>query len=153
MNLVHKIERWGDDYHAKWTDIIRMCLGLFILLKGITFIGDTDAVKALILTNNKFEFSGLMIMGLVHYIVFAHVVGGFFLMIGLLTRFSAVIQIPVLLGGVFFVNIARSFTLLNSELWLSVIVLLLLIMYWIIGAGPYSVDHAMKTKKIHRAEE
>ena len=152
MNLVHKIERWGDDYHAKWTDIIRMCLGLFILLKGITFIMDTDAVKALILTNNNFEFSGLMIMGIVHLIVFAHVVGGFLLMIGLMTRFAAVIQIPILLGGVFFVNIARSFTLLNSELWLSVIVLLLLIMFWIIGAGPYSVDHAIKTKKVNGPE-
>jgi putative oxidoreductase len=150
MNLVHKIERWGDDYHAKWTDIIRMVLGLFIMLKGITFIGDTEAVQSLLLTHNKLEFSGLMIMVIVHYIVFAHVVGGLFLMIGLLTRFSAVIQIPILLGAVFFVNIAKSFTLLNSELWLSIIVLLLLIMFWVIGSGPYSVDHEMKMKKVVR---
>src|SRR5690606_14835624 len=146
MNLVHKIEHWGDDYHSKATDVIRICLGLLILIKGITVIMSRDSVYSLIVDNGRVSFSGVVLAGIVHYIVFAHIVGGIFLIVGLVTRFAAVIQIPILLGAIFFVNIAKGFTIFNSELWLSIIVLLLLVMFWIIGAGPYSMDYTMKKR-------
>jgi putative oxidoreductase len=34
----------------------------------------------------------------------------------------------------------------NSELWLSVLVLFLLILFWVIGSGPLSVDEGLKNK-------
>ena len=145
MNTVEKIEHWGDAHHGKWLDIIRVILGLIIFLKGISFISDTDALKVLFVQNNIFGFSGLLAMALTHIIAFAHLVGGIFIVLGLLTRFAVVVLIPVLLGAVFFVNISKGFSFVNSELWLSVIVLFLLILFWIIGSGPYSVDHWMKT--------
>lgn len=154
MNLVHKIEHWGDDYHSKATDVIRICLGLLILIKGITVIMSRDAVYSLLVDNDngRFGFSGVVLAGIVHYIVFAHIVGGIFLIVGLVTRFAAVIQIPILLGAIFFVNIAKGFTIFNSELWLSIIVLLLLVMFWIIGAGPYSMDYTMKRRNNIQSE-
>ena len=39
-----------------------------------------------------------------HYVVVAHLLGGFLIAIGLLTRVAVVSQIPVLLGAVFIVN-------------------------------------------------
>ncbi|OYX95986.1 MAG: DoxX family protein, partial [Sphingobacteriia bacterium 35-40-5] len=57
MNLVQKIEHWGDVHHAKWLDSIRIVLGLFILSKGLAFISDTDAQKDWIIQNSAFEFS------------------------------------------------------------------------------------------------
>lgn len=144
MSLVHEIEHWGDDYHSKVTDVIRIGLGLLIIVKGISVINSGDAIYSLLYNNDAFAFSGLVLAGIIHYVVFAHIVGGIFLAIGLLTRFAAVIQIPVLLGAIFFVNVTRGFTFLNSELLLSVVVLFLLIMFWIIGSGPYSVDYNLR---------
>lgn len=147
MNVVQRIEHWGDIHHARWLDIIRIFLGLLILSKGIAFISDTDAQKDWMIHNSVFNFSGLMAMAVVHIVAFAHLVGGILITIGLVTRFAVVVQIPILIGAVFFVNLTKGFSPLNSELWLSVIVLMLLILFWIIGSGPYSVDHWMKSHK------
>lgn len=147
MNMVQKIEHWGDAHHAKWLDIIRIALGVLILSKGIAFISDTDVQRDWFVQNNIFGFSGLMAMAVVHIVAFAHLVGGILITIGLVTRFAVVIQIPILLGAVFFVNISKGFSFINSELWLSIIVLMLLILFWIVGSGPYSVDHWMKNNR------
>ncbi|MDP2415677.1 DoxX family protein [Daejeonella sp.] len=147
MNLVQKIEHWGDVHHAKWLDSIRIVLGLLILSKGLAFISDTEAQKDWIIQNSVFGFSGLMALAVVHTVAFAHLVGGVLITLGLVTRFAAVIQIPILLGAVFFVNLTKGFSQLNSELWLSVLVLMLLILFWIVGSGPYSVDQWLKGSK------
>ena len=144
MNIPKRIEHWGDVHHARWMDGLRILLGLLVLIKGLAFSADTDAQRELILQNNTFGFSGLMAMALVHTVALAHLVGGVLITIGLVTRFAVVIQIPILVGAVFFVNLTRGFTPLNSELWLSVLVLFLLIFFWVAGSGPYSVDHWMK---------
>lgn len=147
MNVVQKVEHWGDLHHAKWLDVIRMALGLLILSKGIAFISNTNMQQEWILQNNTFGFSGLLAVAVIHIVAFVHLVGGLLIMMGLVTRFAAVIQLPILLGAIFFVNITRGFSFLNSELWLSVLVFLLLILFWIVGSGPYSADHWMKKKR------
>jgi uncharacterized membrane protein YphA (DoxX/SURF4 family) len=146
MTILQKVEHWGDLHHAKWLDIIRIVLGILIFSKGIAVVSNTDALQALLLQNNVFDFSGLMASAALHVVGFVHLVGGLLIAIGLLTRFAAVIQIPILLCAVFFVNLAQGFSMLNSELWLSIIVLLLLVLFWVVGSGPYSVDHAIKRR-------
>ena len=144
MNTVQKIEHWGDVHHAKWLDILRMVLGVIILLKGIAFVSNIDSLRELFVQNRVYGFSGLMAMALTHIVAFVHLVGGILIILGLVTRFAVVIQIPILVGAVFFVNITKGFSMLNSELWLSVLVLMLLILFWVVGSGPYSVDYWMK---------
>lgn len=144
MNLVQKIEHWGDVHHAKWLDMIRIVLGLLILTKGISFASDTAAQRDWMVNSGTFAFSGLMAMVVVHTVALAHIVGGALIAMGLITRLAVVVQIPILLGAVFFVNLTKGFSPLNSELWLSLLVLMLLILLWIVGSGPYSVDHWMK---------
>lgn len=147
MNMVQKVEHWGDAHQTKWLGIIRIGLGLLILSKGIAFISDTGVQKEWILQHNTFGFSGLMAVAVLHIVAFAHLVGGILIILGLVTRFAVVIQIPILLGAIFFVNISKGFSFLNSELWLSVIVLFLLILFWVVGSGSYSADQWMKTKR------
>jgi putative oxidoreductase len=144
MNTVQKIEHWGDVHHAKWLDMLRIVLGVIILLKGIAFVSNIDSLRELFVQNRVYGFSGLMAMALTHIIAFVHLVGGILIILGLVTRFAVVIQIPILIGAVFFVNLAKGFSPVNSELWLSVLVLMLLILFWVIGSGPYSVDYWMK---------
>lgn len=140
MNLLLKIEHWGDTHHPRWLDYLRVGLGIVIFAKGISFISDTDAVATLISKTN-FQLS---IWSAVHYVAFAHLVGGIFIMLGLVTRFAALVQIPILIGAVFFVNITNGFSFINSEFWLSLFVLLLLILYMIVGSGKFSLDQEMR---------
>lgn len=148
MTVIQKIERWGDMHTAKSLGILRMALGILIFLKGIAIVGNTQALQELILQKNVYGFSGMLASAISHIIGFVHLVGGILIAIGLLTRFASVIQIPILLGAVFFVNISRGFSILNSELWLSIIVLLLLVLFWVTGSGPFSVDQAMKKRRV-----
>ncbi|MBX3254099.1 MAG: DoxX family protein [Chitinophagaceae bacterium] len=142
MNLLQNIERWGDAHHPKWLDFIRMLLGIFLFLKGVEFINNMDK---LIVIMERSEFLGSISLGiLAHYIVFAHLVGGILIAVGLLTRLAALVQIPVLLGAILFVNFSQGILAPHADLWMSVLVLGLLIYFLIAGSGPVSVDAAMK---------
>lgn len=143
MNVIEKIEYWGDAHHPRWLDIIRIGLGIVIFLKGVTFLADTQALRQLI------EDAHIQVYtwGAVHYVAFAHLVGGILIALGLTTRLAVAFQLPVLFVAVFFVNITRGLTFLNSELWVSLVVLTLLLVFLVVGSGPYSLDHQLKTKK------
>lgn len=146
MNLthdMHRVERWADAHHPIWVDFIRIGLGIFILTKGIMFVQNTDAIYN-IMRNSQFPWVSV---GLAHYVAFAHLVGGLFIAIGLITRVAILFQIPVLLGAVFFVNAERGFYTENSELWVSLIVLALLIFFLIFGSGKISVDRLIRKPK------
>jgi uncharacterized membrane protein YphA (DoxX/SURF4 family) len=147
MNVVQRVEHWGDAHHAKWLDIVRIVLGLIIFSKGIALISDTGYLQDLLFRNSIFGFSSVMASVALHIVAFAHLVGGILITIGLVTRFAVVIQIPILICAVFFVNVANGFSALNSELWLSVIVLSLLVLFWVVGSGPFSVDQQLKKRK------
>lgn len=149
MNVIQKVEYWGDAHHAKWLDVVRIVLGLIIFSKGIALISDTGQLQDLLFKNSIFGFSSMMASLAIHIVAFAHLVGGILITIGLVTRFAVVIQIPILICAVFVVNIVNGFSALNSELWLSLVVLCLLILFWVVGSGPLSVDHQFKKRRQH----
>lgn len=140
MNLIQRVENWGDHHHPKWLDILRIALGLFLCFKGIEYANNMSQLMTLM--SNRVPFSDFMTIILVHYVLFAHLFGGFLLIVGLLTRIACIIQIPILLGAIIFVNATN---LLNqfSELTLSILVLLLLIYFLVVGSGPWSLDAAI----------
>lgn len=139
MNLVEKFMLWGDRHHPKWLDIIRITLGAFLCYKGIDFLRHTSELISLM--KNTSPFSEFMIILIGHYVTFAHILGGLFLALGLFTRAACLIQIPVLIGAIVFINInvTRDAFSPYSELFLSIIILLLLFYFLIIGNGPISV--------------
>ncbi len=85
-----------------------------------------------------------------HYAAFAHMVGGILLALGLFTRLACLIQIPVLLGAIIFVNTSRDMLRPYSELILSILILLLLIYFLIAGNGPWSFKIAEEEDKSKR---
>ncbi|MBD1397538.1 DoxX family protein [Pontibacter sp. JH31] len=146
MNLsqdMNRIEHWADTHHPVWVDFVRMALGIFIFMKGIMFIQDTEALQN-IMRNSQFQWVSF---GLAHYVAFAHLVGGLFIAMGLVTRIAILFQIPILLGAVFFINPQRGFYSENAELWSSIIVLILLIFFLVWGSGRLSVDHLIRKPK------
>ena len=138
MNYLQRLQSWGDSHHPKWLDILRIALGIFLCFKGIQFFNNMGTMMNLM--TSKTSFSSFMIVMFSHYIVFAHLLGGFLLILGLLTRFACLIQIPILLGAVIFINSSPDMLRPFSELALSILTLLLLIYFLIVGNGPWSFD-------------
>ncbi|MEO6546551.1 MAG: DoxX family protein [Ferruginibacter sp.] len=95
----------------------------------------------------KVPFDSLMFIVLGHYVVFAHLVGGLLMTIGLFTRFASLIQIPILLAAVILVNLRGDIMRPYSELLLSILVLIMLIYFLITGNGPLSYKLADEEKR------
>ena len=142
MDLLHRLEYWGDRHHPKWMDIVRIALGLFLIYKGIDFLNNMSDLVTLMSTQTSFGSFTYILAG--HYAVFAHILGGILLTFGVLTRFACIIQIPVLIGAIFFVSTNKEMLRPYSELLLSILVLLLLIYFLIAGNGPLSVKMSDK---------
>ena len=132
MNVVQRVEHWGDTHHPQWLDIVRILLGAFLCYKGINFLMNMGQMLDLI--TNKMSFGSFTTMLMSNYVAFAHILGGILLVMGVLTRFACVIQIPILVGAIIFLNttLYRPF----SEILLSIVVLLLLILFLVVGNGP-----------------
>jgi putative oxidoreductase len=139
MNLIHKIERWGDSHHPKFLDIIRIALGIFLLLKGLGFMDNTANLKSIIENRTDIDVSPVLLMALVYYVTFVHLVGGALIALGIMTRFSSLMQIPVVFGAVFFVNILQS--PFNTDLTSSVAALIFLVVFAVIGSGKLSLEN------------
>lgn len=147
MNFLQRLEHWGDTHHPKWLDIVRIILGLFLCYKGIDFLTHMSALAAM-MKNASFGSFAYILAG--QYVVFAHILGGILLAIGLFTRFAALIQIPILLGAVIFVRTNEDMLRPYSQLFISFLVLALLIYFLIAGDGPWSFKIPEEEKKSER---
>ncbi|HZE83216.1 MAG TPA: DoxX family protein [Puia sp.] len=136
MNLVQRVEHWGDTHHPRWLDIVRIALGIFLCFKGIEFLNNMGTMLNLI--TNKMSFGSFTSMLMSNYIAFAHILGGILLVLGVLTRFACLIQIPILLGAIIFINLSPEMYRPLSELALSILVFLLLVCFLVIGNGRIS---------------
>ena len=144
MNTLERIGHWGDTHHPLWVDIIRIFLGIFLVYTGILFLENTSAIVSLV--GSSLSFSQFALVLISHYVVFAHILGGILIAVGVLTRFAALIQIPILLGAVILVN-NPSGIMQPYSIWLvSLLVLLLLIYFLIAGNGRLSLNWEEKSK-------
>jgi uncharacterized membrane protein YphA (DoxX/SURF4 family) len=99
----------------------------------------------------KSGFLGSAGLGIaVHIVVFANLLGGAMILFGLLTRAACIVLIPIMLGAIFIVNLPAGVSQTNAELWLSVIILFLLILFAIEGSGKLSFDEWMRTHSDER---
>lgn len=83
-------------------------------------------------------------MGILHYVVPAHFVGGFLIVIGLLTRWAVLAQIPILFGAVL-VNFLGEMNVTN--LILASVTLLVCLFFLFYGSGKHSTDYYLKMQK------
>ena len=141
---MEKLRQWIDwaEAHPKvWLDCVRVYLGLGLFIRGVFIISNTRAefIQAML---KQMEYPWIVTVGLLHYISLAHLIGGLMLTVGLLTRIAAWVQVPILAGSVF---IHRGEGLMSGgqSLEFSALVLFLLCIFAVSGAGPVSVDNGM----------
>ena len=145
MNLLQRLEYWGEKHHPKWMDIVRIALGIFLVYKGVDFLNNMSDLISLMEGQTSFGDFTYVLAG--HYAVFAHILGGILLIFGVLTRFACLVQIPVMLGAVFFISTNKEMLRPYDQLFLTILVLLLLIYFLIAGNGPWSVKMTEEPKK------
>ncbi|HTI93737.1 MAG TPA: DoxX family protein [Puia sp.] len=146
MNIAHKLSNWGDRHHPGILDVLRMLLGFFLLYRGIVFFNNSGYLRYLIIETKAINESPEIITAIIYYVTYVHIVGGALILLGLFTRLSVLLQLPIVFGAVFFVNITSPY--INSELWLSVLVLALLVLFLLIGSGPFSLDRLLLKVKM-----
>jgi putative oxidoreductase len=131
---------WANARREYWLDCVRIYLGLGLLARGLLLITNTSTgyfVDLLQRSGQSWITSGIML----HYVMAAHFVGGLLLTIGFLTRVAALVQIPILAGAVFFVHRQDGLFALGQSLEFSALVLFLLGVFVVAGAGKLSLDH------------
>ena len=124
QNIAKTINRIVRDMRPEMGyDFVRIFLGVGLIFKAIQFMSDPATLLNLI---NQSQVQMIPTF-LLFYIPVVHLFGGAMLSLGFLTRFSALIQLPVLFVAVFFIHFNPNIIFLSQEFEFAVLVLILLI--------------------------
>lgn len=145
MSAIGKLERWSQLHHYKWMDALRILLGLTLHLKGLMFVFHTADLMNMLQLNFGLEHAVI----LAHVLAFMHIFFGTLILIGVGTRFSCLVMIPVIFTSIIFIG-AHFGNSPASELILSIVVLFLLVFFFIEGSGNFSVSHYMSRSRRSR---
>jgi uncharacterized membrane protein YphA (DoxX/SURF4 family) len=142
MESIERLRRWIDARRELWTDLLRIYLGIALLAKGISVVRQGSVLFEQLNRAGLGYSEGLI----EHYVVIAHIAGGLLMAFGLVTRLAAAIQIPVLAGAVLLVHRREGLFTPQMTLELTILVLVLLVLFAVRGAGRLSVDAWMRRR-------
>ncbi|MFN6946177.1 MAG: DoxX family protein [Cytophagaceae bacterium] len=131
MDFVRRGDRYAEEHPLVIFAVLRVLLGLVLLVKGIYFIQNTEAVIAS-LHESRFVWAA---GALTHYIALVHIAGGIMIAIGFITRIAVLFNLPIILGAIF-VNFGPLGVV--SEWFLAIIVLVGLAFFLFYGSGVFS---------------
>ncbi len=140
MGRIKTWNKWANR-HTYWPlDVVRMALGVFLFIKGINFMSDTQVLMDLF---RPFQnMAGGMII--IHYVAPAHFIGGILIFFGLLTRWAIIAQLPILIGAVV-INFVGEMD--SSNLVMASITFLTCVFFLLYGSGKHSADYYFKMQQ------
>lgn len=148
MGLLHQSYKTGENI-PKWIVLIRVFLGASLIWKAIKFLGNSNAELVEHFKETSFLSNFTWSIPFVPWI---HIIGGILIMVGFFTRFAALIQLPILFIAVFFINLKSGLYGSQSDLPLSILVLVLTIFFSFEGGGHYALDNVWR-KPVEKPEE
>jgi putative oxidoreductase len=144
MKILDKIKFWGNHHQPRWLGFFRIALGLILIWKGIEFILNLD-VLATFLRDSGLTYkigASVSITLIAHLIIALHLIGGICITLGIRTRLFCLLNLPVLIGAVFLVNLRQNVFKPYSEFWLSLFVLIAIVGFLVEGNGLlFAVEH------------
>ncbi len=132
MNKMNLFFNWLNSHREFAYSAIRIYLGVALLVRGLILLSDPSVITTLSGAEKVYWWYA--------YIIGAHILGGLLLAVGLFTRLSAAIQLPILIGAVVFIHLEEGLMIVGQSLELSVLVLFLLGIYLLFGSGHFAVD-------------
>jgi uncharacterized membrane protein YphA (DoxX/SURF4 family) len=143
MKLISRLNWIEKKHHPNWLILLRVPLGLLLLFRGIQFIKNKATLGLIFSNTNELEKLDWMQVA----IPWIHLLGGLFITMGILTRLSVLFQIPILAGAILFVNTGHHMLTGVSELYFSILILILLIVFLIEGDGNFSWKKILNKEK------
>lgn len=140
METIKSLNKWANSHTYIPLDLLRVALGMFLFMKGISFMSDSEMLVSLFKPMQN--MAGGMIM--VHYVAPAHFLGGILIAFGLLTRWTIIAQIPILIGAIIINFVGEMNT---NNLVLAITTLLVCSFFLLYGSGKHSLDYYFKMQK------
>ena len=137
---VKGLNKWANRHTSYPVDMLRIALGIFLVLKGISFITNNRDFEDLIAPVSNF-LGGMFVF---HYIAAAHIVGVTIIVFGLLTRWAIIAQLPILMGAIL-INFFGEMNVVNFIL--ATITLVISVFFLFYGSGKHSADYYFKMEK------
>jgi uncharacterized membrane protein YphA (DoxX/SURF4 family) len=117
-------------------ELVRIYLGFALVIKGFAYMFHHREL-AVSMVASGVPFAG---PGLAELVALLHIAGGLMMTFGIFTRLGAAIQIPNLIGAVFFVHLKEGLFTQGGSLEFAMLVLFLLSVIAVVGAGRMSID-------------
>ncbi len=140
MGTVKNLNKWANAHTYYPLDLLRVAFGVFLFVKGVEFM--TNHEQMMVMAAPFQDMPGGMII--LHYIAPAHFVGGFLIVVGLLTRWASIAQVPILLGAILTNFLGEMNT---TNLILAIVAFLVCIFFIVYGSGKHSADYYLKMQK------
>ncbi|SHI81095.1 Uncharacterized membrane protein YphA, DoxX/SURF4 family [Arenibacter nanhaiticus] len=140
MDTIKSLNKWANAHTYYPLDLLRVALGVFLFIKGIQFMSNPVEMAEIFRPFQNMPM-GIWIM---HYVAPAHFIGGFLLVIGLLTRLTVLAQLPILVGAI----LVNFFGEMNvNNLLLASITFLVCVFFLFYGSGKHSADYYLKMQQ------
>jgi uncharacterized membrane protein YphA (DoxX/SURF4 family) len=138
MSVITNVERWGNSHRPGFLDLFRIAFGLFITYKGLYFMKHMNELEHTAASADVW----FAVAVASHYVIFAHVLAGPLIAVGLFTRIACLLQLPILIAAVFLINFPKGLFSLGNNLALeiSLIALVASLVFIVFGAGRFSID-------------
>ena len=140
MGTIKTLNKWANRNTYLPLDLLRIALGIFLFIKGISFMSDSQML--MLLFKPIQNLAGGMIV--IHYVAPAHFIGGILIAFGLLTRWAIIAQLPILIGAIA-IHFVGQIDL--SNLIQAVVVFLICIFFVLYGSGKRSADYYFKMQQ------
>ena len=140
METIKTLNKWANAHTYLPLDLIRVALGVFLFIKGINFMGNSEILMSLFKPMEN--MAGGMVI--IHYVAPAHFIGGILIATGLLTRWAILAQLPILIGAIA-INFVGEMD--SNNLILALITLLACSFFLLYGSGKNSLDYYFKMQK------
>ncbi|MDY8136541.1 DoxX family protein [Aquimarina sp. 2201CG5-10] len=140
MPTIKSLNKWANAHSYYPLDLLRIALGVFLFIKGINFLSNSQILVDLLKPVQN--LAGSMIV--IHYVAPAHLIGGILIAFGLLTRWSVVAQLPLLIGAII-INFVGEMNVAN--LIIASIIFILCVFFLFYGSGKHSTDYYLKMQQ------
>lgn len=145
MSKVQRCRVWLQAHDDLFLDLVRIYIGAGLFVKAFYLMTHRDYLNQIISGSGNLWVAPAAVA---QYVIIAHLVGGAMLAVGLLTRVAAFVQLPILLGAVFYVYLPQMATV-EPRQYLEYSALVAFLLFWIgvFGAGRWSVDYRLSRKR------
>jgi uncharacterized membrane protein YphA (DoxX/SURF4 family) len=152
MKDMFQTNHWIKTHGDLALDLVRMYLGIGLIIKAVFFMNHSDYLLHQMDTMGSMWFAPAI---MVHYVILAHLMGGICLTLGLLTRSAAIVQLPILVSALFYVHLPQMVASVEARqsAEFAGLVLFLLALISVYGAGRWSVDHWLGKREFEKLFE